>query len=137
MSQSEPYISISLVNPKRKYIQHPYFLLRLDLWTFFCQVYCTVTVLQSVCPKCCKGEWACLNVELGAVQCPGRAAGPLVPGVLRVQSVAKRVCVQSVAKVYGPMLLQSEPYSARGHFCQVVCDYGMVLIWAIHESKVR
>jgi hypothetical protein len=33
-------------------------------------------------------------------------------------------------------LLQPEAYSPRAHFCQVVCDYGMILIWAVHETKV-
>ncbi len=50
-------------------------------------------------------------------------------------NVAKRVCPNCCKSVCDYML-QSEPYSARGHFCQVVCDYGMVLMWAIHESKV-
>jgi hypothetical protein len=116
----------------------------------FCQCCkaCVFTLLQ----KC-----LCLHVAVRAVQCQGPLLPVLqsvcvhivakvfvpsccsrshtVPGATSA-SVAKRVCPHCCKSVCA-YILQSEPYSARGHFCQVVCDYGMVLIWAIHESKVR
>jgi hypothetical protein len=117
-------------------------------------------VLRVQCCKACVStllqKCMCLHVAVGAVQCPGPLLPVLqtvcvhifakvfvstccsrsrtVPGATSA-NVAKLVCPHCCKSVCAYML-QSEPYSARGHFCQVVCDYGMVLIWAIHESKV-
>jgi hypothetical protein len=49
-----------------------------------------------------------------------RPLGLILPGVLHV-TVLQSLWVHIVAKVNGPMhkyMLQSKPYSARGHFCQ-------------------
>jgi hypothetical protein len=137
------FLHISLLNPKRKYSMDvfswkgAYSASILSFKTqplgLFLSGVLHVTMLQSLCVHI-----ALVQKWMGLFTCCCRSR--TVPGAtsarcLSCHSVAKRVCPHCCKSVCAYML-QSEPYSARGHFCQVVCDYGMVLIWAIHESKV-
>jgi hypothetical protein len=92
-----------------------------------CQVYCVSKCLQSVCVQ----SVAKVFVITCCRTVPGATTAWCIARHLVLQSVCPHCCKSVCA-----YMLQSEPYSARGHFCQVACDYGMVLIWAIHESKV-
>ncbi len=76
-------------------IQHPYFLLRLDLWAYFCQVYCT--------SQCCK---ACVQsvAKVFVLTCCSRSR--TVPGPGGRATCARCTARHSVCKACVSEVLQ-------------------------------